>query len=243
MSLAAESLLSLTGIFPTSVSDREQVASISVPETLAKRAAKLLTAEPAEMAYREPGDLDKSFATLSAPLAQEQIEALQTSVGEEQWPEYFAALSRARDYLVQAWPKFQVNGPAGVEMLPLSYDDEEEIASLIAILDDPMSLLDELASRTLTVSQADAWRTVYPEMHAALSDALTGAIVEKRMRDGEWTLEGDLESVINILNGDPPEPAPPKPLSSQKPSPDFSANPDAVKTQADVSGSTRTRKE
>jgi hypothetical protein len=240
MSLPADSLLAITGIFPDAITAREHQASQALPAILGKRArAWVKNEEQADFVYIEPKkDIEKVFAQLaiepSEPQVSAWIEGLDVEDPELQ-ADYFMALMKAREHLVNSWPKYSLTGPAGSKVLPLSFDDAAEMWSLIHVMDDVERIFDEMDSRTLTPTQALAFRECYPDLYQICTDAIEAELVERRAKDEEFDLGWEREALLNTLRGAPPEQVTMPPPKPPAPEPNLKLDPKRERTQEEVS--------
>jgi len=160
MSLEADTLLAVTGIFPSDVTDRHFRLAESMPERWAKWAKKWVNADEASPWEHEPfgGDMEKTFNDLSAAPLQGDIEAWFSVRPDDAQVvmDYVTGFYAARNYAIDIWPKVTRDTGSGPKIEPLSWDDEAEVSSVLRVLDDPDAVLAEMEQRTLTASQAQA---------------------------------------------------------------------------------------
>lgn len=241
MSLRSDCLLAVTGCFPKEITPRDHLASQAIPDAWSKRLTRWIkNGEQTPFKYTPPKDLDKLFSQLAVPPNEIDVAGWIEGLGIEDaelQADYFMGLMRARSHVVAIWPKFSVETSAGPQILPLSYDDQHEVWAVIQVLDDPDRLLDEVEARTLTPSQALAFRTCYPDLYALADQALAAAMAEMRAKAKglQWDPGWEREAVINTLRGKPPEVplAPPPPPAPPKVEVDV--NSEREQTQAEVS--------
>lgn len=246
MSLNSDVLLSVTGLFPDTITPKQHVASMGIAEIWTKRLTSWVRNEdPKPFEYVEQKDVDKLFDKLAKPPVELEVEGWFQGVGDDVpglQGEFFAGLTNSRAYLVNAWPSFNVDSASGPKTLPLSYDDAAEMWSLIQVLDDPDRVLDEMDSRTLTPSQALAFRENFPDLYAHANEVLDTALIDKRSKNDDFDLGWERESVLNTFRGKPPEEPikapPPPPAPDQK----LKIDPERTETQADVSAAPKKRK-
>lgn len=247
MTLQSDALLAVTGLFPETITPREHAASEAIPATFAKRATRWVkTEELAEFKFIEPRkDLDKLFAKLVTP--PNQLEAQQWVEGlgvedAELVADFYTSLIGARQHLQNAWPTVTIDGPAGIRILELSHDDAAEVWSLLQVLDEPTRVFDELDARTLTATQALAFRTCYPELYKLADEAIDAALIEARAKDDDFDLDWERAACLNTFRGKPPEalytPPPPPPVGEKG----LKLDPERERTQEQVSSAPKTRK-
>ena len=244
MSLPSDCLLATTGIFPAGITPQDHERAAAIPPKWEKRLHAWVKAdEQKAFVYVPPkADLEKLFVKLATPPNQLELQETIEGLGVadiEMVADYAgpaSGLTRARDYIVNAWPKFTIPGPTGPKILPLSDDDAAEMWSLIQVLDDPSRLLDEIDAFTLTASQAEAFRTCYPDLYAFADQAIRGEMITQQARHPEFAFTWERESVLNTLRGLPPEEPLVQPPPPPKPKADFEVDPEREETQAEVSG-------
>lgn len=247
MSLQSDALLAVTGLFPETISAREHAASEVVPATFAKRATRWVkTEELSEFVFVEPKkDLDKLFDVLAVPPNELDVAQWVEGLGvddHELVADFYTSLIAARQYVVNSWPALTVDGAAGIRILPLSHDDAAEVWSIIQVLDEPERVFDELDARTLTATQALAFRECYPELYKIADEAIEAALIEKRAKDDDYDLGWEREACLNTLRGKPPEapytPPPPPPVTEKG----LKLEPERERTQEQVSSAPKARK-
>jgi len=244
MSLRSDALLAVTGLFPKAISPKEHIASHGVAETFTQRLRSWVTAGQKPFKYVAPPDLDKIWTALATPPSRLEVANWIEGIGVED-PElqadFWAGLTRARQHVIDAWPKFHIDGPAGPQILPLSYDDAHEVWSILQVLDDAERILDEMDAWTLTPSQALAFRTGFPDLYAHASSVLGRAMAEQRAKNIDWALSWEAEAVFNTLHGDPPEDMPPPPPPPQPEARPIKLNLEREQTQGQVSSQPKAR--
>lgn len=241
MSLNGDCLLATVGLVPDDIEPRDLKAADTLPATFARRMRAFLTAEQKDFDAREaPSDLDGWFDKVAEAPRAGQVAAWISALGAEEdsdlVAELTAGLRRARDHVVAVWPRVIETTPAGPRNYPLSEDDAADIWRVIRVLDDPESLLDELAMYTLTPEQAKAFRTCYPELYAHADAELDAGLGEQLAKSKNYDPGWERESVIAIFRGEAPEvgmmPAP-APAPAAGPKVDF--KPATALTQAEAS--------
>lgn len=208
MSLTAESLLAVTGIIgDPNITSATFTRAAEVPVTFARRgAAWWETDEPKPLAPVEVADFDKLFESLNAPTNAGRLEAILRLQPEAEvfLAEYRVLLTQARQYLVERWPRVVVDTYAGPRMLPVGDDELAEIASLFAVVNRPARLLDEMDAGTLTPTQAEAFRSTYPELSRHHGESVQAAAAARTAKDITWMPTETQEIVLSILTGNPP---------------------------------------
>lgn len=219
---------------------------MTVPDTWAKRLRRWVTADQEPFTYVPPKkDMEKLFTKLVTPLDTNEVAQWLEGIGIEDTElsvDYPVSLMRARQYLVDAWPKFSVTGADGARILPLSADEAEEMSSILQVLDDPEKVIQEMFSWTLTADQALAFHTCYPDLFAHADDAIVGRLTELRAKNPTWEMGVEQEGILNLLRGLPPEELPPAPPEPPQPAEKVKLDPERDRTQAEVSSAPKERK-
>ena len=224
MSLRSDSILAVAGLFPSAITPEHHLASLAVPTSWEQRiAAWIATDQQAPFRYvppPSPEEMDVLFSKLALAPNEPEVTRWIEGLGIED-PEligdFYAGLTRAREHLVNAWPKLSLDSPAGPKVLPLSLDDREEVWSLYQVLDSPDRVIEELESRTLTPTQAEAFRAGYPDLYDHANQAIDRALTERLVGDAGYEPSVAQAAVINTLRGQAPEAPfipPPKPAPS-----------------------------
>lgn len=239
MSLESDALLGATGLFPKGIGDKEHLAALALPDKVAKRLrAWVLRDEPVPMAFHPPPeDMDALFDKLAASPSESEVDGWLAALGVDGTlgTDYFVGLTRARQLVVDAWPKFYTTGPAGPRVLPLSPDDIGDVWALVQVLEDPLRLVDEMGALTLEPAQARVFREAYPDLYQAADDAIKDAEAERLAKQPGWEYGWERASVLNILRGVAPEEIrPPPPAPAPAPA-KLKLDPERDRTQAEVS--------
>ncbi len=246
MSLRSDCVLSIVGLFPDEIGPKQLTAADGVPGTFTKRIkAWVKDGAQGEFVYvAPPADLEALFRRLTVAPNETELAGWLDGIGvddHETMTGFFAGLTQAREYVVNAWPKFSIDGPAGPTILPLAPDDAEEVASVFGVLDEPTRLLDEVDSWTLTVEQAAAFRACFPDLAGHLDETIDLALAELRAKRPDFELGAEREAVLRTIRGLPPEepfvPVAPPPDAPQK----FKIDPERDRTQAEVSSAPKAR--
>lgn len=244
MNLAADCLLAVVGLLPDAVTPRERDAAATLPSTFGARGRAWWTAAPRPYKGVKAPDLDKLYDKVAAPPQHFEVAEWLKAAGDDAdlVVDLHLALTAAREYLVTAWPRLVIETFGGPRLMPMAVDDEAEIASLWAVLDEPTRVLDELDSGTLSPSQALAFRTVYPALYDHLRTAMAEGAAALSKADPEWMPDESQEIACSILTGQPPglmtkAESAPAPAAAPKPDKDLGAG--AAATQADRSSKPR----
>lgn len=238
--LSVDCLLGVVGLMPEEVTRRQMAQAATLPEKFAARAkAWWNRKEPAAYKDVKVGDLDELFDKISAEPTREEIEQWHAAAGDdaEIIEDFTISLKNARTYLKQQWPRIQLVTFAGTRLADLSVEDEAEVASLFAVLNEPTRVLDEMDSATLSPSQATAFRQVYPSLYGHYWDAIQLGAADKGKGSLEWMPDESQEIALAILTGKPQGALPyeSEQQQGQAPKQDKDLGAAAVRTQADQS--------
>jgi hypothetical protein len=208
MSLGSDLLLAVSGVFPTeAITVEDARAAEGALITWANRLRRWVGQDDQEpFTLPKDRDPDKTLEKLARVMTSAEtavITADLTDVDLE--ADYLTSLLAARRYLVDAWPSAVIETAAGQRPLPLSQDELDEILSLVAVVDDPDRVIDEVEMLTLTPSQAEAFRLNYPALSATLLGVLRVALTDRGARNKEWEPPPEREDVIRTLAGLSPE--------------------------------------
>ena len=245
--LEADCLLAVAGLTPGAFTAAQRRQAMALPELFRARALAWWTADRKPFVEVKSPDLDKLFDAITTDVPRVALESWMRAGGDD--PDYVLDLqigiTRARQYLVAQWPRITLQTYAGPRLMPLAIDDEAEVVSLWAVLDEPTRILDEMDAGTLTSSQANAFRNVYPALHAHYMSALQEGAAASVAADPDWMPDEAQELILSMLTGRPIGALPPtdaaaSPAEAPSPSKDLGAGKAA--TQADKSSAPKSPK-
>lgn len=206
--LAAEALVSVTGLFPDGIlSPKDGRAAESVPkEFRAAVQAFLDQSKPARFSLPKKIDAGKIADELSKGIDVADAGQLVSSLAVPELGEaYLEVLKRARGYLLAHWPRLSRDTLSGPRDLPPGPVENGRLASLYAIVDDPSRILDDLRSGTLTGEQAEAFKACYPSLYQMINMMIWDQAAKKWPPDKEASAPWRIERVVRVLLGLPPE--------------------------------------
>ena len=206
--LAAEALVAVTGIFhdePLGPKDGERARQLPGEWRSEVKAFFEQTKPRKFRLYPRPAHaatLDK----LVAGIQQDRISRLTTRLANQDIANgYLLALSNAIEYVRERWPALKLDTFAGPRLLEPGWATMAEAWEILAVIDRPGRLIDEMLMGTVGAAQVTAVQTVYP----ALFEMLRGIIEERRQlslaRSQSWSVPWRLERVLRILAGMPPD--------------------------------------
>lgn len=244
--LTTDCLLAVTGLLPDKITRRERSAANTLPDTFAKRARAWWTADDPKP-FKEPTtpDMDKLFDRLATAPTQPEVQAwLANDDDLDIVDDLLISLKKARQYLVDKWPRIQIATFGGTRLMPLAMDDAAEVASLWAVLNDPLRVLDEMDSWTLTPSQAEAFRANHPALYEHYRTELQAAAALRVGKDQNWIPTEAQEIALAILTGQPSGVASYESAGSSEhaPPPEKDLGASAAETQLDKSAKPKSAK-
>ena len=165
-SLPSESLVAMTGIFPTHAPSELAVRGAEAyPTRIRRRLAAFLEADaPEPMKWERPpvqGDLWRDLTELLDP---QKIHEWMTDVPLEMMAGYATIIQQARDRIKSAWPLYP-DTSLGVQMTELAQDEYGDVWHLCRTLDDPETMFDDMDAMLLLPSQVEAFAAVYPDLY------------------------------------------------------------------------------
>lgn len=205
MSIQAELLLASTGVLgldPVTIEDAQagDATTAEWPGRL-QRWVRGKDHKP----YKPPPkrNLETAAQNLARPLSAADIEIITAQlVGDSALKmEYLDALQSSRAYLTNAWPSNTRTTPAGIQFLPLSSGQSWFAAGVLAVVEDPWRLVEELEMLSLTQAQAAAFRACYPEMFAAAIETLQTAMSDATGTRPDWEPTPDRIDRMRTLAG------------------------------------------
>lgn len=204
--LTTECLLGTVGLTPKEITPRQHTAAATLPDTFRDRALAWWNRRDRKR-YKDIReiDLDKLFDKIAAPPTQGELEDWLSVAGDddEVIQDLHLSLSAAREYLKEKWPRIQIRTFAGTRLAALSVDDAAEVTSLIAVLNEPTRVLDEMDCGSLSPSQAEAFRKIYPTLYGVYRQAIEEGAGKKVTENQDWAPDESEEIALAILTGQP----------------------------------------
>lgn len=207
MSLASEALCAASGIFPTDPLGPAEGREAKALAKTWKAASEAFLDSTKPARFKAPAHVDwaKTWEKLSAGIDAAQIATVTASlVDDELATDYQVTLSNAREYLRTRWPVLQMDALPTPVLLPPGNVERGKAESLLAVLNDPARVLDEMASRALTQDQADGFREVFPALADMLRAMLWEGIQARAASSKAYRVPRALEGVLRKLAGLPP---------------------------------------
>lgn len=222
MSLESESLLAVTGCIKPRINESLDRMG-EVPDRLRVRIDRWLrgtTVKPwTPPPYHDPQKLRDRF--VHTPDELEGHDGLDEMLAAE----WVTEVKDARASLLTRWPGVPMRGGLTTTEPPLAHDAASDWLALVAVVEDPFRLLDELESGAMLPAQLEVFREVYPELSQVVIEATFNAVVDLAAKG--TTLPESKERGLRMLLGTPddepiavqrPEEAPPpKPPSGKGP--------------------------
>jgi hypothetical protein len=187
MSLVAENLLAITGIFPTAAhpSSNDELAAAGVLGTYRARLKRWLRApdaedyQPREFNAPEPPEEKTLQKKILAPIEGDDLVRMLAGLPDMDDAEAYVDLVRkARAYLDDHWPKIPVPGITA-DVFPLSSEELEDVWTLTRVIDNPDILFEELEAESLTIPMVDAWRAIHTETAAEVDKILDELVIDR----------------------------------------------------------------
>lgn len=205
--LATDCLMATVGLMPDEVTSRQRAAAATLPDTFASRAASWWTEEkPKKFSAPKVPKLDVIFDKIALPPTQPEVKAwLHESPDDDDDTALllYLAITQARKLLVDRWPRIVLASFAGERLMPLAVDDQAEVASLFAVLNEPTRILDEMDMNSLSPSQAEVFRTAYPELFTHYRFALGDGAAKLAKKDPAWMPTEKQSVLLSVLTGRP----------------------------------------
>jgi hypothetical protein len=206
--LMAESLVAMTGIFPTrEPSEIEIRGAKNYTSRIRRRLARFLESTEVEpIKWHRPPSQDSLWESIVTPVDPQEFTAwgISADLDVAVAVAYPAIIQAARDHIKTLWPLWQ-DTSLGLRTHELSTDEYFDVWHIVRTLNAPEAALDDLDSMLLLPEQMAAIKAVFPTLYES-TRALTMAqlrpyievqgTVEKRK-----DLPAERESQIRVLLG------------------------------------------
>lgn len=232
--IGAEAVVAQAGILPKPtkvLTEEDGQAARELPELWRSEIAAWLD-QKQPRAFRLPTahDFEKTLNALTTPLPHDLFSQL-TEPGLV--AECRVVLDRARAYALTKWPVRHLDKPERQVLLQPGQVELMGANADLAVLDDPDRMVDELRMETVTGSQVEAFKAVYPDLFQMLT-AIMWEEIDRKALDADYSMSWGTELVVRRLVSLPPamsiakvERPPPAAAS-----PTISARFDSLKTKA-----------
>jgi hypothetical protein len=205
MTLAAEALVAVSGIFPERpIGPSDGMAARQLPnEWRAQVKAFFDQARPRKFRlYPRPAH-EKTLTRLTTGV---DLPMLTRKLADPDLvTEYGVTLNNAREYVRARWPSLSMDTFTGPRLLEPGWTAMAEAWAVLAVVDDPSRILVEMLCGTIAGEQVAAVKTAYP----ALWKMLLAQIDERKNlelgRKKSWTVSWPKERILRILLGLPPD--------------------------------------
>jgi hypothetical protein len=207
--ISAESLLAVTGIFPTDKHPtvNDIIASNVLLETWRAKLKRWLYAplkddyQVKEFEFIEPPKEEALEKKLLYPIPEETSVAWIQAIGDmEIATDYLLLIKRAREYLYEQWPKLPEPGVA-VGVFPLSDEELCDVWEMVRIVDNPENLFDEINAQSISIPQIEAWRSCYQELSTEFDKILDELVIDFTAKGNELTWQQ--QDIFRMLRGVP----------------------------------------
>lgn len=228
MSLTAEALVAVTGIFPEKpLGPLDGLAARQLPAEWKDQIRTFFHQEKARKFRLYPRPAHE--ATLDKLLAAPDLAMLTSKLADpELVTEYGVALNNAREFMRQRWPSLKMETFTGQRLLEPGWTTMAAAWAVLAVVDRPARLLTEVLSATVAGDQVAACKVVYPELWKVLLATIKERKDTELAKKKSWTVSWPKERVLRILLELPPDvsikhaPQAPARAASGKISVDFS---------------------
>lgn len=205
MSLTAEALVAVTGIFPEDpLGPADGLAARRLPAEWKEQIRVFFGQEKPRKFRLYPRPAHE--ATLDKLLAAPDLGRLTSKLADpELVTEYGVVLNNAREYMRQRWPSLRMDTFTGPRLLEPGWTAMAAVWAVLAVVDRPSRILTEVLSGTLLGEQVQAVKVLYPE----LWKVLLGTIKERKdaelTKKKSWTVTWPKERVLRIVLELPPD--------------------------------------
>jgi hypothetical protein len=151
--------------------------------------------------------------------------------------EWVQEVKDARKSLVDRWPGIPLRGGLTALEPPLAHDAAWDWLALVAVVDEPLRLLDELEAGALLPAQLEVFQEVYPELTRVVTEAVFRVVVDLAARGTD--LPETKERMLRLVLGTPEDQPIVLPPTEEPPPPKKSGGGDAaegLETVAQKSG-------
>lgn len=209
MSLTAEALLAVVGIFPDEpISPSDAKLAIAIPRTWRAEVLEWIDQEkPQKFKLPKAPNHAKIREALVQGIDADVSATVLSSIADDALVfDFQATWSNAREYLRSEWPMIQRQVAAGPpKLVEPGRVEQGRAASLLFVVDDPSRVVEELRMGTLTAAQAKAFRTCHPALFEMLHAIIDEELRLRRARKDAYELHSSKVRVYRNLIGLPPE--------------------------------------
>lgn len=207
---SAEALLAVTGLFPDMakpIGKGQAADAAALPGRWLRRVSAWLEAEKwARFRLQPMPAYLATYEKLTAPIGLDEIGRYTATIADQNISDaYKASLSNAREYARANWPVLSMDTATTPRLLEPGKPVVGQATAMLAVLDDPGRVLDELDMGTLTEDQAKAFRTCYPALYEMLRRFFEAEILRRRARVKSFTIPYARELQLRTLLGMPAE--------------------------------------
>ncbi len=205
LALTAEVLAAGVGVLSNDpIKTGDLVVASRLPGKWRKGVDAFMKGQPCDPG-REGGlaklDMEKSLEQLTEPV--ESAAEIVVNVGNSDLGQaVLDVVVAARQYLAAQWPTVVVSQAWGPELMDVSPTEKRRAAALLAVVDAPGAVLDEMRAHTLEPAQAEAFRVCYPQLFQMLADLIWE---ELSACTAKKPLPWRQEQVLRVLWNVPPQ--------------------------------------
>ncbi len=209
--LYAEILAAVTGLYPKPPLDKATglAAASYLQEFEAEIEAWVDSTRTLKFQAVRVRDADKTYEKLKLGLdpANEGAALVQLLNAPEVASAYMETIANGRSYLLQRWPRLEIDTPWGPKQLEPSTSSVLHASVLYAVVDSPERLVKQLRSGTLTADEVTAVQTVFPVLHEQML-AIVRKVVWSRKEIARH-VEAGLRTFLGMPASSPVEVPPP----------------------------------
>lgn len=206
--LMAESLVAMTGIFPTRApSEIEIRGATNYQGRIKRRIARFLAAEKIEpIKWKRPPSQDSLWASIVAPVDPQEFAAwgLEADLDVAVAVAYPTIVQSARDFVRKLWPLYQ-DTALGLRTFDLATDELYDVWHIVRTLDVFESIFDDLDSMLLLPEQVETIKAIFPTLYESVRALTVAQLAPYTEVQGAVEKTKDLpaekESQIRVLLG------------------------------------------
>lgn len=204
--LATESLVAMTGIFPSRGPNELEIrgSGANYLNRIRRRLVAFLEAKKVEpLKWSRPPSQKHLWSELVRQVSLDEMDDwFNDWAGDPAVPvEYMAVVSQAREFIKNAWPVYPDNS-LGLHTFELAPDEYGDVWHLVRTLNDPETIFDDLDSMVLLPVQVDAIAQIYPALYREICQLTMVQLQPYAGIDGALqskTLPGEREEQIRTL--------------------------------------------
>lgn len=210
MPLVGEQILAVTGVLkaiepgPLRVTKAQFREADKVPVTARKRMAEAIEAKSGKSKPLPSMDYDHLLEILPPPVTPARLQENLSSFPDQALAnEYADALGRAWGYLQTQFPLRVREHLSGVENVTPPGSDVGRFRRVLAVVEDPMSVIDRIQSGELLAAEVETLKQTHPHLLELFRQLATEALIDeaaKRRKGGkDWQLPPRKDQMLRRL--------------------------------------------